>query len=258
MATILVVDDDRTLCDLLTYALKQDGHETLLASTGREALHCLHGGRIDLVLADVAVLAADGLALLGSSRVSPRLGVVLLAEGATDEDVAAGLAAGADDYVVKPFHMRVLMHRIRAVLRRRGALPIRPLPSEGQSYRIRDAVFDTRTNRIAASAAHVSLTPTESRILHLLLSHEGQILPAERIFQNVWGSGSDSAIGTVKTHIRRLRRKLDQLPGAPQPVRTVPGRGYVGQQTDDRGDARGRTGRVVTPARGATGAYAGR
>ena len=235
MAKILCVDDDQYLTDLLRYALAREGFEVLMAHTGREALRLVRAENLDLVVLDVNIPDMNGFKVLSSLRTFTQLPVIMLTARAQDEDVIAGFGQGADDYVAKPFSVQVLINRVKAVLRRITPNPERIIGS-GPSFHIQGSLFDAELNEIVApGGARVRLTPTESRILHLLFLHEGQVLSAERIMERIWGYDSESDVNVIKTHIRHLREKIGALPGSPQPIRTLPGVGYVINQTDESG-----------------------
>lgn len=239
MAKILCVDDDQYLTDLLRYALAREGFEVLMAHTGREALKLLRAESLDLVILDVNIPDMNGFKVLSSLRAFSQIPVVMLTARAQDEDIIAGFGQGADDYVAKPFSVQVLINRVKAVLRRVKPHP-EQLPAGGPSYYIQNSVFEAELNEIVApDNARVKLTPTESRILHLLFLHEGQVLSAERIMERIWGYDSESDVNVIKTHIRHLREKIGSLPHSPQPIRTLPGVGYMVNQIDGSGQVFG-------------------
>ncbi len=239
MAKILCVDDDQYLTDLLRYALAREGFEVIMAHTGRDALRLTRAESLDLIILDVNIPDMNGFKILSSLRTFSQVPVIMLTARAQDEDIIAGFGQGADDYVAKPFSVQVLINRVKAVLRRSKPHP-EQLPAGGSSYRIQGAVFDAELNEIVGHEMRVKLTPTESRILHLLFLHEGQVLSAERIMERIWGYDSESDVNVIKTHIRHLREKISSLPNSPAPIRTLPGVGYVVNQSDDSGN-------VLTP-----------
>jgi DNA-binding response OmpR family regulator len=235
MAKILCVDDDQYLTDLLRYALAREGFEVVMAHTGRDALRLIRAENLDLVILDVNIPDMNGFKILSSLRTFSQVPVIMLTARAQDEDIIAGFGQGADDYVAKPFSVQVLINRVKAVLRRAKPHP-EQLPAGGSSYRIHGAVFDAELNELVGHDMRVKLTPTESRILHLLFLHEGQVLSAERIMERIWGYDSESDVNVIKTHIRHLREKIGSLPNSPSPIRTLPGVGYVVNQTDENGN----------------------
>jgi DNA-binding response OmpR family regulator len=234
MAKILCVDDDQYLTDLLRYALAREGFEVRMAHTGRDALRLIRSESLDLIILDVNIPDMNGFKVLSSLRTFSQIPVVMLTARSQDEDIIAGFGQGADDYVAKPFSVQVLINRIKAVLRRAKPQP-EQLPTGSATYQIQGAVFDPELNEIVGHDIRVRLTPTESRILHLLFLHEGQVLSAERIMERIWGYDSESDVNVIKTHIRHLREKISSLPHSPQPLRTLPGVGYVINQTDEHG-----------------------
>lgn len=230
MATILCVDDDTYLTDLLCYALSQAGFTTLTAHSGREALRLTRG--VSLILLDVGLPDMNGLAVLTALRAASRTPIMLLSARMEHADVVAGFEQGADDYVAKPFSMQVLISRIQAVLRRtqprlEALPPSVTTPARHATYRLGRASFDADLHEIFDHPMRVRLTPTESCILRLLLAHEGQVLPAERIRDRVWGETGLGCSTALKTHIRHLREKLDFLPDGARIIQTVPTIGYV-------------------------------
>jgi len=238
MAKILCVDDDQYLTDLLRYALAREGFEVRMAHSGRDALRLIRAESLDLIILDVNIPDMNGFKVLSSLRTFSQIPVVMLTARSQDEDIIAGFGQGADDYVAKPFSVQVLINRIKAVLRRAKPQP-EQLPAGSSTYQIQGAVFDAELNEIVGHEVRVRLTPTESRILHLLFLHEGQVLSAERIMERIWGYDSESDVNVIKTHIRHLREKISSLPESPQPLRTLPGVGYVINQTDEHGQILG-------------------
>ncbi len=234
MAKILCVDDDAYLTDLLRYALSREGFEVSTASSGREALRLVQSKGIDLVILDVNIPDMNGFRVLAALRTFSQAPVVMLTARSQDEDIVAAFSSGADDYVVKPFSMQVLIKRVSAVLRRTQTRPLQTT-MPGQSYRIGSALFDSEAHEIVSPVVSVRLTPTEGRILHLLLMHEGQVFSAERIMEHIWGYNTNSNVGVIKTHIRHVREKICRLPDSPQPIRTLAGLGYMAHQIDENG-----------------------
>ncbi len=247
MPKILSIDDDHYLTDLLRYGFAREGFEIVTTDSGREGLRLAQADRFDLVILDVNIPDMNGFKVLAALRAFSQLPVIMLTARAQDEDVIAGFGQGADDYVAKPFSMQVLVTRVKAVLRR-AAAPRATAPltagvegrstGKGRLYAVAGATLDAETNELVtgpgqgasvheASGVRVRLTPTESRILQLLLAHEGQVLSAERIMERIRVHNSDSDVNVIKTHMRHLREKIQQLPGSPRPIRTLPGVGYM-------------------------------
>jgi two-component system KDP operon response regulator KdpE len=232
VASILCVDDDQYLMDLLHYALEREGFTVLLTRTGREALSVVRSETVNLVVLDSTLPDLAGLTVLSLLRGFSRVPVIMLDASMREDDVIAALQRGADDYVAKPFSVHVLINRITAVLRRVRS-PRPPLPRRGAVYQAGDLVFDSGLNEVLSQDVHVKLTPTECHILHLLFLHAGHPLSAERIIEHVWGDAGARNIAVVKTHIKRLRRKLRTLPHSPEAIYTVPRAGYMVKHGDE-------------------------
>lgn len=234
MATILCVDHDHFLTDMLRYVLEKDRFKVLLAHKGREALGLVQAESVDLILLGVDLPDLSGMRVLTTLRSFSQVPVVMLAAHLTDEEVISGFSQGADDFILKPFNPQVLTHRIAAILRR--VKPLRePLPHAGKKFHLHGLVFDSGLNEIVGFDTRIRLTPTEGHILHLLFLNEGQFLSARYIRERIWGYGDEGDVNVIKTHIRRMRQKMITLPNTPQPIHTKPGIGYMALQTDDFG-----------------------
>jgi len=226
---LLCVDDDTYLADLLRYALSRVGYSVQLAHSGAAALRAAQAGRPDLVIADVNLPDIDGFQLCAQLRGQYHLPVILLTGRHMDDDVLTGFDHGAQDYVAKPFSMRVLMCRVEAVLRR--ANPATAEHTTKRLRRVHSGWFDTEQQQISGNGVTVKLTATESKILELLLANAGQVLSAERIMDELWDEESDTYASVVKTHIRYLRSKLATVFGTLTVIETVRGLGYTFQRS---------------------------
>jgi DNA-binding response OmpR family regulator len=229
MRKILCVDDDVYLTDLLQYALGREGYSVQVANRGAKAIQLAETDPPDAVILDVNLPDANGFTLCTQFRTALHVPVIMLTARHADEDVVHGFGLGADDYISKPFNMQVLVHRLNAVLRRTYPLNANGV-SLNRTYRLGPARFSPEHNEIAGAGSSTKLTPTESKILSLLASNEGKVLPAERIMEQIWGYDSESDLSVIKTHIRRLRAKIAEVVGELQVIHTVPGRGYTFRQ----------------------------
>ncbi len=228
--TILCVDEDRYLTDLLRYALKREGFDVEIASCGRDALQYAQKAQPDVVLLEAELPDADGFQLCAHFRYVLRIPVIMLSMRHSEEDIILGLTQGADDYVVKPFSMRILMFRLRVLLRRLET-PTPILRTVKRSYRVGHGWFDTEREEVVAGVESVKLTPTEARILHLLITHEGRVLSAGHMLEQLWSQDSDTTGAVIKTHIRHLRAKLTTVLGEDaQVIQTISGAGYTFRQ----------------------------
>ena len=175
MATILVVDDDQDLTDLLRYALEREGFTVRTTHRGRDTVRMVREDTPDLIVLDVTMPDMDGFNVLSVLRTFSRVPVVMLTGRGHEEDIIVGFGHGADDYVAKPFNVQVLVARIKAVLRRATYQPGVSAPC-GRSYRLGGAVFHPDANEIIGQDVSIKLTRTEGHILHLLLVHAGRVL----------------------------------------------------------------------------------
>ena len=226
---ILCVDDDVYLTDLLQYALGREGYIVQVANRGVKALQLAEADPPDAVILDVNLPDANGFSLCTQFRTMLHVPVLMVTARHTDEDILNGFGLGADDYISKPFNMQVLVHRLNAVLRRAYPLTVTSV-GLNRTYRLGPARFSPEHNEISGPGISTKLTPTESKILSLLASNEGKVLPAERIMEQIWGYDSESDLSVIKTHVRRLRAKIAEVVGDLPVIHTVPGRGYTFRQ----------------------------
>lgn len=224
-STILCVDDDTYLAELLVFALSRAGYKVFAAANGTRALEIAHTEPIDLAILDVGLPDTSGLHLCAQLRKTLHIPVILLTARHSDQDILSGFGEGADDYVCKPFTMQVLLYRLRAVLRRAApAFAARTLVENTASPT--EGYFNAEYNELQGIGGCVKLTPTEGKILQLLIMNEGHTLSPERILDRLWSTDSESCVSVIKTHIRRLRNKLALAFGDVQIIHTVPGVGY--------------------------------
>ena len=230
---ILVADDDRDLVDLLTYWLKSHGYDVLRAFDGEQAIARWREGKPDLVILDVEMPKVDGFEVCRKMSGESTALVLFLTCRDREADEVRGLDLGADDYLGKPFSPRQLLARIRALGRRAIAAPH---ISTSSLVSVGPISLDSMRHEAMRNGIKVRLTPTESRLLHLLLTHSGQVLTTDVIVERVWGYDDAGDTGLVKTHIRHLRQKVEPEPNAPQYIVTVPGVGYtfMAAQNDDK------------------------
>jgi DNA-binding response OmpR family regulator len=167
----------------------------------------------------------SGLALCAKMR-NLQIPVILVTARTTDPAMIEGFKHGADDYITKPFNMQLLIYRVRAVLRR--VQPEGDTPhEETMVFPLGRALFNPRRHEITGDSGQVKLTQTQSAILHLLLTHEGQIVPAERILERIWGYNTESSVNVVKTHIHHLPSKVAGVVGDVPVIQTAAGGGYM-------------------------------
>ncbi len=224
---ILLVDDDRELIDLLAFALRRAGLDPIAAHDSGSALRLFEERRPDLVVLDINLGASSGLDVLKQLRRRASLPVIMLTALDSEEDKVRGLEAGADDYLTKPFSHRELIARIRAQLRRSGQdWPTRRAPET--RFEVGSIVLDLAEHSVTKAGQPVSLTVTEFRLLHCLMTSAGRVVPTAELLKQVWGYQSDpGGSDVVRVTVHRLRRKLEQDPARPTLLHTIPGVGVL-------------------------------
>jgi DNA-binding response OmpR family regulator len=222
MATVLVVDDEPHVRDVVARYLRRDGHRTIGADNGAEARALIERTAPNLVVLDIMLPGGiDGLSLCRWIRASSDLPVILLTARAEEADRIVGLELGADDYVTKPFSPRELAMRVRSVLRR--AHTTEPPRDRIELARL---VIDAPTHEVLCDGRRVELTAKEFELLWFLASNPNRVFSRDQLMHGVWGYSSAVDTGTVTVHVRRLREKLEEDPSRPELVETVWGVGY--------------------------------
>ena len=221
-AKILVVDDDKKIVELVTLYLKKDGYQVLAAFDGRQAIDLARRRQPDLIVLDLMLPQVDGTDVCRILRAESEVPIIMLTGRSTDEDKLAGLDLGADDYVTKPFNPRELLARIRAVLRRTSGKD-ESGPSE---VRFGDIVVDFVRHEVRANGLVVNLTPTEFRMLEVLVKEPGRAFSRLELLEQAFGYDYEGLERTVDVHIMNLRKKIETEPSRPCYVVTVPGVGY--------------------------------
>ncbi len=220
MATVLVVDDDRKITDMLRRTLAYEGYQVLTAADGSEAIVKAGSQRPDVVVLDWMMPGLDGVEVARRLREADGVPILMLTARDTVEDRVQGLDAGADDYLVKPFAPAELLARVRALLRRREVRDTdRPL-----TYA--DLVLDPATREARRGARTFSLSPKEWDLLSYLLRYPRHVLSRDRILEDVWGYGYDGDDSVLDVYIGYVRAKTE-AEGEPRLVQTVRGVGYV-------------------------------
>ncbi|ASO21116.1 DNA-binding response OmpR family regulator [Actinoalloteichus hoggarensis] len=219
MPALLLIEDDPLVRRGLELALRRHGHDVDTASTGEDGLRRLHARPPDLVLLDLMLPGVDGFEVCRRVRAAGEIPVVMLTARGDDADVVVGLAAGADDYVVKPARPAVLDARIRAVLRRA------PGPPDG--VRVHgDLRIDTTALTVTSHGRPIALTPTELRLLLTLSRAPGRVFGRQRLLEEVWEHDYLGDSRLVDNCVQRLRAKIEDSPASPLYVQTVRGFGY--------------------------------
>jgi two-component system phosphate regulon response regulator PhoB len=221
-ATILVVEDEPAIQELISYSLRQARHEVFCAKSAEQALEIINNVLPDLVLLDWMLPGTSGVEfarLLRRSTRTKSIPIIMLTARAEESDKVAGLEIGADDYITKPFSPRELLARIKAVLRRRSP------EAADDIVEIGGLRLDAATHRVTANENEVTLGPTEFRLLHFLMTHSERVHTRSQLLDQVWGDHVFVEDRTVDVHIRRLRKALE-FAGKDGLVQTVRGSGY--------------------------------
>jgi DNA-binding response OmpR family regulator len=219
--TILVVDDKASVRQLVRDYLTEEGYKVVTASNGREALYTARHENPDAVLLDIMMPEMDGFQFLQQYRRERNVPVIILTARVEESDAVMGLELGADDYVLKPFRMRELAARVRAVLRR-----AEPADPNQKPVHVGDIVLDDATHTVTVRGQLVTLTPTEFNLLGLLLRAPGQVFTRVQLADRLAAVGYSGLERTLNVHIRNLRTKIEPDPDDPQYIETVFGVGY--------------------------------
>ena len=221
MTTVLVVDDEPIVRDVIVRYLHRDGFATLEAADGDRARELIESGSPELVVLDVLLPGADGRELCRWIRGRSDLPVILLTARGEEADRIVGLELGADDYVTKPFSPRELAARVRTVLRRSGGAPART-----EQLGFGEIAIDGASREVTKAGVPVTLTAREFDLLWFLASNPRRVFSRSHLMDRVWGHSPALDTGTVTVHIRRLREKLEADPAHPDHLQTVWGVGY--------------------------------
>ncbi|NSW53075.1 MAG: response regulator transcription factor [Anaerolineae bacterium] len=218
---ILVVDDTRNVQVLLCDFLGSQGFEVQAASDGKEALACVKDFKPDLILLDIMMPSMDGYQFISHLRRDSNIPVIMITAKQQEADVVKGFDLGADDYIIKPFRMRELLVRIRAVLRRAAAeTAAQPLLVVG------DITLDSSKHDVRKQDQPIELTPLEFLVLERLMQNAGQVVKRAELCMQLLENGFSGSEATLKIHIRNLRMKLEENLAQPRYIETVFGIGY--------------------------------
>jgi DNA-binding response OmpR family regulator len=217
LVRVLVVDDEPLIVQMLSIALSYEKFEVSVARTGMEAIQQAARIKPDLVILDIMLPQLDGIEVCRRLRATGDVGILMLTARGADQDQVAGLDSGADDYLVKPFTLPVLLARMRAILRRKGI-------NLQSTLRVGDVTLDRLTRKVTRGERQVELTPREFDLLELLLAHPRQVFSREAIVNRVWGYDYVGDSNVVDVYVRYLREKLgDEERNL---IRSVRGVGY--------------------------------
>jgi DNA-binding response OmpR family regulator len=217
---VLIIEDDASMSDLLSQALREDNHTVTLARDGAEGLHAAEMCAVDAIVLDVNLPALNGFEVVRRLRnAGHHVPILMLTARDAPADIVQGLDAGADDYLTKPFPLKVLLARLRALSRRQARSAV-------NLYRVADLTLDPSSHNVHRAGVLITLTNTEFRLLEFLIRRSGRACSRSAIIDSVWGIDKDVQPNTVDAFIRSLRTKVDR-PGWVPLIQTVRGYGYI-------------------------------
>ena len=231
---VLVVEDEPSFVEALTIGLTREGFRVVAVGDGFEAVQCFDDVQPDIVLLDVMLPRLSGIDVCRQLRKKSHVPIIMVTAKGAEIDTVVGLEVGADDYITKPYRMREVVARMRAVLRRSptestaGASELAP-----GSLAVGDVVLDPDEHRVTIDGDDVALPLKEFELLHLLLANAGRVLPRETLIDRVWGSDYVGDTKTLDVHIKRLRAKVEPDPANPTRIITYRGLGYKFDRSKD-------------------------
>ncbi len=227
---VLVVEDDRTLLEVLRYNLSNEGYEVIVATDGAEALELARAQKPDLIILDIMLPKLDGFDVCRILRSETNIPIVMLTAKTEEVDRVVGLELGADDYIIKPFSMRELLARAKAVVRRstlaREEAESPAVEPASGLVTIGELQIDIDRRRVYLAGVDLEVSPKEFELLHYLIANRGRVFDREHLLERVWGYNYVGDPRTVDVHVRWLRQKIEADPSHPRHLVTVRGVGY--------------------------------
>ena len=225
---VLVVDDEREIREAIRIYLRGEDIETIMATNGQEAVDLMKQQDIHLILMDVMMPGIDGIVATSLIREFSNVPMIMLTAKSEDTDKIMGLSLGADDYITKPFNPMELVARVKSQLRRYLQLGSQTVTSSTNQdiLEVNGLRINTATKQVFVDGKEVRLTPTEFKILSLLMRNKGRVFSISDIYENVWDEPGYNAENTVAVHIRKIREKIEINPRDPRYLKVVWGIGY--------------------------------
>ncbi len=226
MGYILIVEDESDICELLEYNLKKDGYSTKAVNSGEDAFARIKSKKPILVILDLMLPGIQGMEFLKQIKADPNMSdipVIILSAKTSETDRVLGLELGADDYVSKPFSVKEMVSRVKAVLRRTG----KSEPKADRSFRYKELFIDFNSVTVKVKGRKVHLSPYEFKILSFLVQHPGKAYSRDELLDHVWEGEAFVQPRTVDVHIRRLRALIEKDAKQPEYIKTVRGFGYI-------------------------------
>ncbi len=226
--SILVIEDNQDIAELVALHLRDEGYEVTIHNNGSEGLAAARAKNYDLLVLDLMLPGTDGLTICRELRAGPHyLPILMLTAKTTELDRVLGLEMGADDYLTKPFSIRELVARVKALLRRAEAMGSQPAAEESaEQIQCGELLIDTERRQVSVGENNIELTAREFDLLLYFARHPGRVYSRVQLLDQVWGYGHEGYEHTVNSHINRLRSKIESDPAKPRYVLTVWGVGY--------------------------------
>lgn len=222
-ATVLVVEDEESFVEALTAGFEREGFSVSVARDGVEAVEMFESVRPDVVLLDVMLPKLSGVDVCRHIRARSTVPVIMVTAKTSELDAVVGLEVGADDYVTKPYRLRELVARVRAVLRRGGQ---NETPEVGEVVEVGDVRLERDRHRVIVRGEEVTMPLKEFELLEELLRRAGRVCTRESLLMRIWGSNYGGESKTLDVHVKRLRAKIEEHPKRPSRIATVRGVGY--------------------------------
>ena len=223
--TVLVVEDEESFVEALTLGLTREGFAVRVARDGAEALASFDASRPDVVLLDLMLPRVSGIDVCRHIRARSSIPIIMVTAKDSEVDAVVGLEVGADDYVTKPYRLRELVARVRAVLRRAGPEP-EPDEVSVEVLEVGDVALDAERHRVTVRGSEVALPLREFELLELLLDNAGRVLTRDTLIDRIWGPNYVGDTKTLDVHVKRLRSKIEDDPAKPSRITTIRGLGY--------------------------------
>jgi two-component system response regulator RegX3 len=223
MTSILIVEDESSFSEALSFLLGKEGYEVDIAETGTEAIKKFNENGADLVLLDLMIPEVSGVEVCKAIRATSQVPIIMLTAKDSEIDKVVGLELGADDYVTKPYSSRELIARIKAVLRRGASDDV---PSEHGIHSVAGIRLDTGKHQVTVNGTLISLPLKEFELLEFLMRNSGRVLTRTQLIDRIWGGDYYGDTKTLDVHIKRLRSKIEADPANPVLIQTIRGLGY--------------------------------
>lgn len=222
---VLVVEDEESFVEALTVGLTREGFEVHVARDGVEAIAAFDAHRPDLVLLDLMLPGVSGVDVCRELRARSRVPIIMVTAKGSEIDTVVGLEVGADDYVTKPFRLRELIARMRAVLRRASSPPA-TADDDGAVLTVGEVTLDSDRHEVTVGGQRVSLALKEFELLELLMENAGRVVSRSTLIDRVWGNDYVGDTKTLDVHVKRVRSKIEPDPSKPSRIVTIRGLGY--------------------------------